>query len=411
MGPNLGNLGQKEAKGIAGLKSVCFYELCPCPMKNSTTIYLSLGSNLGNRLNNLQKAVFRLAEAVGPVRGISGVYSTPSWGFEAPPFLNACLAVETVLPPQEVLGKLLKIESSMGRERSVEAGYQSRNIDVDLLYYGNELISTPELTVPHPQLHQRRFVLKPLADIAPQLYHPRFGKDTRNLLQECKDQGQPIKVSGTLFASREQLFSQLNFMAIEGNIGAGKTTLARRVAETYNAKLVLERFADNPFLPKFYQDPGRYAFPLEMSFLADRYQQFTDDTSQFDLFKSFMVSDYDIYKSLIFAKITLQKEEFGLYRKLFNLMYREVQKPGIYVYLYQDTARLLEQIKSRGREYELDIKPEYLEKINRGYLDFLKGSPQQDSLILDVSPYDFVSREEDFETLMAKIQEHIVKET
>src|SRR5690606_31165338 len=105
-------------------------------------------------------------------------------------------------------------------------------------------------------------------------------------------------------------FASLHYLAIEGNIGSGKTTLATKIAEDFNGKLILERFADNPFLPKFYEDRNRYAFPLEMSFLADRYQQFTDDTSQPDLFSNFMVSDYDIFKSLIFANVTLAEDEF-----------------------------------------------------------------------------------------------------
>jgi deoxyadenosine/deoxycytidine kinase len=147
-----------------------------------------------------------------------------------------------------------------------------------------------------------------------------------------------------------------------------------------------------------------------MSFLADRYQQFTDDTSQFDLFKSFMVSDYDIYKSLIFAKITLQKDEFVLYRKIFNSMYKEVKKPGIYIFLHQQTDRLLENIKMRGREYEQQIHATYLEKINRGYLDFIRSYPEQKSIILDISSLDFVSEKADFEQIMDRIQEQLVND-
>jgi len=381
-----------------------------CPMKNTKTIYLSIGSNLGNKLNNLQNAVLQLSRVVGRLTGLSPVYKSPSWGFEGDTFLNACLAIETNMGPETILRAVLGIETAMGRERLEEKGYQSRTIDIDLLYYGDEIINSAALSVPHPQLPNRKFVLKPLADIAPQFYHPKLRKDTRNLLQECRDETQPLKLSKKLYPNREALFSYLNFMAIEGNIGAGKTTLAKKIAEHYNGKLVLERFADNPFLPKFYADPSRYAFPLEMSFLADRYQQFTDDTSQFDLFKSFMVSDYDIFKSLIFARITLPNEEFGLYRKVFDFMYREVKKPGVYVYLYQHTARLMENIRKRGRDYERHIQPDYLEKINRGYLDFIKGLPQQLSLILDLSPYDFVERETDFEAVVGKIQEHLMKE-
>ncbi|WP_297695664.1 2-amino-4-hydroxy-6-hydroxymethyldihydropteridine diphosphokinase [uncultured Eudoraea sp.] len=374
-------------------------------MKEAKTIYLSLGSNLGNRLFNLQRAVILLQKELGPILKISGVYKSPSWGFDGEDFLNACLSLETDKTPSEVLEILLKVEQEMGRQRSEGAGYQSRNIDIDLLYYNSEIIKTDELTVPHPQMQLRRFVLKPLADIAPQYYHPILGKDTRNLLQECKDKTSLEQTPHKLYPSRELLFSQLHLVAIEGNIGAGKTTLARKIADEHNAKLVLERFADNPFLPKFYNDQSRYAFPLEMSFLADRYQQFTDDTTQLDLFKNFMVSDYDIYKSLIFAQITLQKEEFKLYRKMFNFMYKEVKKPDIYIFLYQSTERLLENIKKRGRSYEQGIDKEYLEKINRGYFDFLKGFPHRKSLIIDIADLDFVENTTDFELIIDKILE------
>jgi len=379
-------------------------------MGTPTTIYLSLGSNLGNNLNNLQEAVFRLGQDIGTILHISPVYKSPSWGFDAPPFLNACLALETHLKPKELLQAILGIEIALGRQHSEEKGYQSRSIDIDLLYFGNLILNTPRLTIPHPQLQKRKFVLKPLADIAPQFYHPELQKDSRNLLQECQDSAQLIKLNQRLHPSRESLFSEHRFLAIEGSIGAGKTTLARKIAERYNGKLVLERFADNPFLPKFYEDQSKYAFQLEMSFLADRYQQFMEDTSQFDLFRSFMVSDYDIFKSLIFAKITLQQEEFKLYRKVFEFMYSEIKKPGVYLYLYQPTETLLQNIRKRGREYEQQIPAEYLEKINRGYLDFIKGYPEQNSLILDLSSYNFVEREADFQAVMAQIQAHLVRE-
>jgi len=374
-------------------------------MKEAKTIYLSLGSNLGNRLFNLQRAVLLLQKELGPILEISGVHNSPSWGFDGEDFLNSCLSLETEKTPSEVLEILLKVEREMGRQRSEGEGYQSRNIDIDLLYYNSEIIQTDELTVPHPKMHLRRFVLKPLADIAPQFYHPVLGKDTRNLLQECKDKTILQQTPHKLYPNRELLFSQLHLVAIEGNIGAGKTTLARKIANEHNAKLVLERFADNPFLPKFYNDQSRYAFPLEMSFLADRYQQFTDDTTQLDLFKNFMVSDYDIYKSLIFAQITLQKEEFKLYRKMFNFMYKEVKKPDIYIFLYQSSERLLENIKKRGRAYEQGIDKEYLEKINRGYFDFLKGFPHRKSLIIDIADLDFVENTMDYELIIDKIIE------
>ena len=198
---------------------------------------------------------------------------------------------------------------------------------------------------------------------------------------------------------------QLHHMhiAIAGNIGAGKTTLANMIAEDFNAKIILERFADNPFLPKFYEDNERYAFPLEMSFLADRYQQLSDDLAQFDLFKNFIVSDYYIFKSLIFAQVTLQKEEYFLYRKMFDIMYKEISKPDLYIYLYQNTPRLIENIKTRGRDYEQKIAPEYLDKIHKGYTTFIKTEENLNTLIIDVSDKDFVNNPEDYNKVIKDI--------
>ncbi|MEZ2415261.1 2-amino-4-hydroxy-6-hydroxymethyldihydropteridine diphosphokinase [Muriicola sp. E247] len=376
-------------------------------MAASHTTYLSLGSNEGNRVYFLQKGLFLLQEKAGIVKKISPVYETPSWGFEAGDFLNICIELETRLSPAELLEKVLQIEQLLGRKRSSEEGYQSRTLDIDILYFDNLIQEDDRLILPHPGIAKRRFVLRPLADIAPQFYHPVLGKDTRNLLQECRDKSELRKTNISLHAQWEEKFAALNFVTIEGNIGAGKTTLAQKISEDYKAKLVLERFADNPFLPKFYEDQARYAFPLEMSFMADRYQQFTEDTTQFDLFKKFMVSDYDVYKSLIFAKITLQPDEYLLYRKVFSLMYREVRKPNLYIYLYQTTDRLLENIKKRGRSYEQQIEPDYLEKINKGYFDFIKSYPEQKTLILDVSSIDFVHSAEDYHFVLDRILDFI----
>ena len=372
-------------------------------MTDQKLAYLSLGSNLGDTLNNLQTAVFEIQKTAGDIQRISPIYQSSAWGFESDDFLNICLSVNTILPPQKLLDTLLSIENKLGRIRFKEDGYQARSIDIDILYYERETFISDTLVIPHPEMCYRKFVLKPLADIAPQFYHPIVNKDTRNLIQECRDKGKLEKTTFRLYKDRTELFANTNFIAIEGNIGAGKTTLANKISEDFNGKLVLERFADNPFLPKFYEEQSRYAFPLEMSFLADRYQQFTDDTSQYDLFKSFMVSDYDIYKSLIFARITLQQDEFELYRKLFHLMYKEVRKPKIYVYLYQSTDRLIENIKKRGREYEQSIDVGYLEQINKGYFDFIKSYPEQNNLVIDLENLDFVNSNKDYETIVDKI--------
>lgn len=381
-----------------------FSLFCPNIMGVYKSAFLSIGSNLGNRALLLQKAIFEIGKLAGEIRQVSSLYETPSWGFEGEDFLNACVEIQTVLTPEKLLETLLGIETAFGRLRGIGKGYQSRTLDIDIIYYEKEVIATTRLTLPHPKMQERKFILKPLADISPQFYHPILNKDTRNLLMECKDKSQITKFHKKLFKNRHYFFASLEYLAIEGNIGAGKTTLATKIAEDFNAKLILERFAENPFLPSFYEDQARYAFPLEMSFLADRYQQFTEDTNQLDLFKSFMVSDYDIYKSLIFAKVTLQQNEFELYRKVFNFMYKEVKKPKIYIYLYQTTDRLLEQIKQRGRVYEQNIELSYLERINRGYFDFLKTYPKENQLVLNVSELDFVSHKSDYENILSQIE-------
>jgi deoxyguanosine kinase len=143
---------------------------------------------------------------------------------------------------------------------------------------------------------------------------------------------------------------------------------------------------------------------LEMSFLADRYQQLSDDLAQFDLFKDFIVADYHIFKSLIFAKVTLQEDEFRLYKTLFDIIYKEMPKPDLYVYLYQNTDRLLQNIKRRGRSYEQEIPADYLDKINKGYLDYINSQTNLNVLVIDVSDRDFVKNQSDYVYILDEIR-------
>lgn len=190
------------------------------------------------------------------------------------------------------------------------------------------------------------------------------------------------------------------FVVIEGNIGAGKTSLASRISELYGARLILERFADNPFLPKFYQDQARYAFPVEMSFLADRYNQLKKELQSGDLFHSFMVADYYFMKSLIFAKNTLASDEYSLYNQIFQIIYQSLPKPDLYVYLHQMPDQLLQNIRARGRSYEEHITRDYLKKIQTGYFDFFRQQPELPVVVVDMTGIDFVRSEEDLEKIL-----------
>jgi len=195
----------------------------------------------------------------------------------------------------------------------------------------------------------------------------------------------------------------LNYIVIEGNIGAGKTTLSKMIAKEYNAKLILEQFADNPFLPKFYKDPDKYSFQLELSFLAERYQQLNHDLTSRDLFKTFTVADYYFMKSLIFARSTLKEDEYNLYRQIFNIIYKSIPKPDLYVYLHVDVKNLKQNISRRGRDYEKGISEDYLLKLQEGYFDFFRQQNDIKYLVIDSNSLDFVQNQGDY----AKIKELI----
>lgn len=372
-------------------------------MKIQSTTYLSLGTNQGNKLENLQQAINLISDKVGAIQKISSIYKTAAWGFSGDDFYNTCIKVSTNLIPEILLNTLLTIEKELGRVRTNQVGYQNRNIDIDILLFDNEIIISKTLIVPHSKMLERKFVMIPLAEIAPNVTHPIEKKQLNICLQNCNDSSEIVKISEQLVRPIS-ISEKYNYIAIEGNIGAGKTSLANLLSDQFNAKLVLERFADNPFLPKFYEDKERYAFPLEMSFLADRYQQLSDDLAQFDLFKNFIISDYYIFKSLIFAQVTLSKDEYLLYRKIFNLIYKEITKPDLYVYLYQNTERLLENIKKRGRTYEQNIESDYLKKIHDGYISFIKTQENLNLLIIDVSEIDFVNNPIDYNFIIEKIK-------
>lgn len=194
-----------------------------------------------------------------------------------------------------------------------------------------------------------------------------------------------------------------NYVVVEGNIGAGKTTLATRIAEQFNARIILERFADNPFLPKFYDDPEKYSFPLELSFLADRYRQLKEELVEQDLFKSFTIADYYFMKSLVFAASTLTGDEYNLYRQIFYIIYGSLPKPDIYVYLHLRPERLLENIEKRGRNYEKSITRAYLLKIQENYFSFFRQNPENRYLVIDINEIDFVENENHYTRLIDTI--------
>ena len=194
-----------------------------------------------------------------------------------------------------------------------------------------------------------------------------------------------------------------NFLVIEGNIGSGKTNLAKKIAEDFNGKLILEAFADNPFLPKFYKESERNALPLELFFMAERFQQLNDKKNTSDLFSKLIVADYSFFKSKLFAQNNLKEDELNLFNRLYDIMFSSIKKPELLIYIHSDIARLQKNIKKRGRKFELEIKDEYLKSIEKKYLDYLKKQRDFPVLIIDVSSIDFVNNKSSYKKILDEI--------
>ena len=194
-----------------------------------------------------------------------------------------------------------------------------------------------------------------------------------------------------------------NFLVIEGNIGSGKTNLAKKIAEDFNGKLILEAFEDNPFLPKFYKESERNALPLELFFMAERFQQLNDKKNTSDLFSKLIVADYSFFKSKLFAQNNLKEDELNLFNRLYDIMFSSIKKPELLIYIHSDIARLQKNIKKRGRKFELEIKDEYLKSIEKKYLDYLKKQRDFPVLIIDVSSIDFVNNKSSYKKILDEI--------
>jgi deoxyadenosine/deoxycytidine kinase len=189
------------------------------------------------------------------------------------------------------------------------------------------------------------------------------------------------------------------FISIEGNIGAGKTTLAHILSKALNARLILEEFADNPFLVKFYENPAQYAFSVELFFMAERFKQLKDLVSQQDLFQNITVSDYLFTKCLLFAKVNLAEDEFRLYQRLFDIMNQQMIKPDLLIYLHSPVSKIQENIKKRNRIYELNIKNDYLFNLQETFTNYIKQHHIK-TLVVDASNADFLSNEKHIEVLL-----------
>lgn len=369
-------------------------------------VYLSLGSNLGDKINNLQTTLNLIDSKVGDVLLISSVYQTKAEGFVGEDFLNCCVSLRTSMEPKILIKELINIESQNGRLRSNRNIYESRSIDIDILFYEDKIINQHNLTIPHPRMNERNFVIKPLLDIAKSKIHPVLNRTISEIDLDLGDT-EIIKTNDDLVLPVIEKLKSIKNIVIEGNIGVGKTCLSEKLSKDLNKELILEGYMDNPFLEKYYENPDRYALNVELTFLTDRCRQLSDFNNQISLFSSGLVSDYDIFKSLVFAGISLKEIEYNLFRKIFTYMTKDLFKSNLIIYLLQSTEQLLENIKKRGRGFEKKIDKKYLDKINQGYLNYLKNNSDLNIIYVDVSDLDFVESKTDYFELLYRVKKKL----
>ena len=369
-------------------------------------VYLSLGSNLGDKINNLQTTINLIDSKVGDVLLISSVYQTKAEGFVGEDFLNCCVSLRTSMEPKILIKELINIESQNGRLRSNRNIYESRSIDIDILFYEDKIINQHNLTIPHPRMNERNFVIKPLLDIAKSKIHPVLNRTISEIDLDLGDT-EIIKINDDLALPVIEKLKSIKNIVIEGNIGVGKTCLSEKLSKDLNKELILEGYMDNPFLDKYYENPDRYALNVELTFLTDRCRQLSDFNNQISLFSSGLVSDYDIFKSLVFAGISLKEIEYNLFRKIFTYMTKDLFKSNLIIYLLQSTEQLLENIKKRGRGFEKKIDKKYLDKINQGYLNYLKNNSDLNIIYIDVSDLDFVESKTDYFELLYRVKKKL----
>jgi len=375
---------------------------------NSNKVYLSIGSNLGDKINNLQNAINLIDSEVGNVSSISKVYQTKAEGFEGDDFFNCCVSLNTSLRPIKLLNKLLEIEILKGRVRSSSKSYQSRNIDIDILFYDDEIINQDNLIIPHPRMHKRNFVIIPLLDIAKSKIHSTFNETIESISKKLSS-NEITKIDKHLFLPILLKLKSIKNIVIEGNIGVGKTSLSKKLSKDLNKELIVEDFMNNPFLEKYYEDPERYALNVELTFLTDRCRQLNDFNNQMNFFNSGIVADYDIFKSLVFGGVSLKELDFNLFRKIFYYMTKGLFKSNLVIYLLQSSDQLLKNIKKRGRSFEKHISKGYLDKINNAYITHLKNNLETQVIYIDVSDLDFVESENHYLELLFRIKNNLGK--
>ena len=317
-----------------------------------TTAYIGLGSNLGEREKSIRNAVKILADGEGiEVVRISEIIETDPLGHaNQPKYLNAVAETTTTLSAEELHKKMVDVEVSLGREQKEK--WTSRIIDLDLLLYGADVIKHPELTVPHPQMHLRSFVLKGLRELNPEMLHPVINEPVKELAD---------RLNGADYVPNPNI-PQL--VSIAGIIGVGKTTLAEKLAEHLGSKLLLEAYDTNPFMPDVYAGKKQFALDSQLYFLTSRTEQLNPNILAMG---QIAISDYVFDKELIYARRLLDSQQLSLYEKTYPPFAGQVALPVLVIYLRDSAQNCLQRIHRRNRPYEQKIEPQFLEALDCDY--------------------------------------------
>jgi 2-amino-4-hydroxy-6-hydroxymethyldihydropteridine diphosphokinase len=361
-------------------------------MANLTTAYIGLGSNLGDRHSSITSALdmLRQAEHIEFVRVSEVIETAPLAGLDQPDYLNAVAEIKTALSAQDLYKKLTEIETSLGRNRDEK--WSSRVIDLDLLLFGSEIINTPNLTVPHPQMHLRSFVLSGLCRLNSELLHPILKEPVNELA---------ARLAGTDFVLEPNL-PQL--ICVAGIIGVGKTTLAQRLAGSLNCKLLLEPYDKNPYLPDVYAGKKELALDSQLYFLNSRIEQLNLKTLPK---RQIAVSDYIFDKELIYAKRLLNPQQLVSYEKTYQPAVARVAAPLLVIYLNDSAQKCLERIHTRNRPYEQVIGLQFLEKLNADYEQLFARWKLCPVIRISMSKFD-CTRNGDIEHLTNQIRSYLV---
>ncbi|MFA5251432.1 MAG: 2-amino-4-hydroxy-6-hydroxymethyldihydropteridine diphosphokinase [Phycisphaerae bacterium] len=356
-----------------------------------TTAYIGLGSNLGDRKSFINNALKMLAETknIEVVRVSDLIETAPLGGADQPKYLNAATRIKTALTAEDLHKVLLNIETSLGRSRKEK--WSSRIVDLDLLLFGEEIINSPALTIPHPQMHLRSFVLKGLCQLDADLLHPVIRVPMKELANRLN--GADFVING----------EQPQLVSVAGVIGVGKTTLAKNMSKIFSCKCIFEPYDKNPYLPGVYAGKKELALDCQLFFLTGRVAQLNHNSLKAG---EVLFADYVFDKELIYAKHLLNAEQLTLYHTIHKQVISDIAVPVLVIYLTDSVEDCLERIHRRNRPYEQKIQPQFLDSLSRGHDELFADWKKCPVIRLSKSEFDYM-RDDNIQHLANQIRSYI----